>query len=47
MDYSSIESNFSFVELRLYDQDEIDKLIESRTKAWTTLLKGEKSVGIQ
>jgi hypothetical protein len=42
MDYSSIESNFSFVELRLYDQDEIDKLIESRTKAWTTLLKGEK-----
>ena len=41
MDYSSIESNFSFVELRLYDQVEIDKLIESRTKVWKTLLKGE------
>ena len=41
MDYSSIDSNFSFVELRLYDQVEIDKLIESRTKAWKTLLKGE------
>lgn len=41
MDYSSIDSNFSFVELRLYNQIEIDKLIESRTKAWKTLLKGE------
>lgn len=42
MDYSSIENSFSFVELRLYDQNEIDKMIESRTKAWTSLLKGEK-----
>lgn len=42
MDYSSIENSFTFVELRLYDQDEIDKIIESRTKAWTSLLKGEK-----
>ena len=42
MDYSSIENNFAFVELRLYDQDEISKMIESRTKAWTSLLKGEK-----
>ena len=41
MDYSSIDSNFSFVELRLYNQIEIDKLIESRTKTWKTLLKGE------
>jgi len=41
MDYSRIDSNFSFVELRLYYQVEIDKLIESRTKAWKTLLKGE------
>lgn len=41
MDYSSIENSFSFVELRLYDQNEIDKMIESRTKTWTTLLKGE------
>jgi carboxypeptidase C (cathepsin A) len=42
MDYSSIENSFTFVELRLYDQNEIDKMIESRTKAWTSLLKGEK-----
>jgi hypothetical protein len=41
MDYSSIENSFSFVELRLYDQNEIDKMIESRTKTWTSLLKGE------
>ena len=42
MDYSSIENCFSFVELRLYDQNEIDKMIESRTKVWNSLLKGEK-----
>lgn len=42
MDYSSIENSFTFVELRLYDQDEINKMIESRTKAWTSLLVGEK-----
>ena len=42
MDYSSIESNFSFVELRLYNQEEINKLIESRTQYWTNLLKGER-----
>jgi len=42
MDYSSIENSYSFVELRLYDQNEIDKMIESRTKSWTSLLKGEK-----
>jgi hypothetical protein len=42
MDFSSIENSFTFVELRLYDQNEIDKMIESRTKSWTSLLKGEK-----
>ena len=42
MDYSGIENCFTFVELRLYDQDEIDKMIKSRSKVWTTLLKGEK-----
>ena len=42
MDYSSIENSFTFVELRLYDQDEIKKMIKSRTKVWTSLLKGEK-----
>jgi carboxypeptidase C (cathepsin A) len=42
MDYSSIENSFTFVELRLYDQDEIDRMIQSRTKVWTSLLKGEK-----
>ena len=41
MDYSSIENCFTFVELRLYDQDEINKMIKSRTKVWTSLLKGE------
>lgn len=40
-DYSSIENSFSFVELRLYDQNEIDKMIKSRTKVYTSLLKGE------
>ena len=42
MDYSGIENCFTFVELRLYDQDEINKMIESRSKVWTSLLKGEK-----
>ena len=42
MDYSSIDNSFTFVELRLYDQDEIDKMITSRTEVWTSLLKGEK-----
>lgn len=42
MDYSSIDNCFSFVELRLYDQHEVNKMIESRTKVWTTLLKGEE-----
>ena len=41
-DYSSIENSFSFVELRLYDQNEIDKMIESRTNVYTSLLNGEK-----
>jgi carboxypeptidase C (cathepsin A) len=42
MDYSNVESSFSFVEIRLYNQEEIDRLIENRTKVWTTLLKGEE-----
>ena len=42
MDYSSIDNSFTFVELRLYDQDEIDKMIKSRTNVWTSLLNGEK-----
>jgi hypothetical protein len=42
MDYSSIENSSALVELRLYDQKEINKMIESRTKTWTSLLNGEK-----
>jgi len=41
MDYSNIENCFTFVELRLYEQAEIDKMINIRTKVWTSLLNGE------
>jgi hypothetical protein len=42
MDYSSIESNFPEVEICIYTQEEINKHIESRSKYWTSLLKGEE-----
>ena len=42
MDYSSIENSFAFIEIRLYQQDEIKEMIKSRSKFWTSLFKGEK-----
>lgn len=42
MDYDDIEGCSSEVEIHLYSQKEINNLIESRTKVWTELLKGEK-----
>jgi len=42
MDYSSIESNFPEVEIAPYNKDEIARMIDSRTKVWTSLLNGEK-----
>ena len=42
MDYSSIESADSTVEIRVCSTEEIEKAISSRTKVWTSLLRGEE-----
>ena len=41
MDYSSIETNFPEVEIIPYNKLEIERMIDSRTKIWTSLLNGE------
>jgi hypothetical protein len=42
MDYSAIESAFDMVEIRISSVSEIQRVISGRTKAWTSLLAGEK-----
>ncbi len=42
MDYASIESAHDMIEVRLASSSEIERAIESRTKSWTSLLKGER-----
>jgi hypothetical protein len=41
MDYSSIETNFPEVEIIPYNKLEIERMINSRTQIWTSLLNGE------
>ena len=41
MDYSSIEDAFSEVEICTYTQEQIDRMITTRKKVWTRLMKGE------
>lgn len=42
MDYAPVEDAYPSIEIRPYQQDEIERYIKSRTTAWTSLLKGEK-----
>jgi hypothetical protein len=42
MDYSSIESAHDMAEIHICTVSEIERAIQSRTKAWTSLLSGEE-----
>jgi hypothetical protein len=42
MDFSSIESNHPEVEIILYSEEELNRMIYSRTNIWSELLNGEK-----
>ena len=42
MDYASIESAYDMIEVRIASVSEIERVIESRSKSWTSLLKGER-----
>jgi len=42
MDYSDIESTLTKVEIKLYSEEELKKMIDSRTNIWSNLLNGEK-----
>ena len=42
MDYCAVEGAFPLVEIRLSHPDDIDRIINARTTAWKSLLKGEK-----